>query len=469
MSSSTLDNIRAAYGKGLAQELLELNFSLKDEEIDARGYVSNANFSTKRKVFILFINGRLVDYGPLRRAIEAVHAEFTPKSSFGFCYLDLKMNPQNVDVNVHPTKREVRFLHVDKLIDTAASSIAETMKSCQTSRTYFAQTIIGSQPSNAVLSDVPTSQSAQTVTKDPRKFVRTDAWTQVGALETFLDMPRKRRNEQMLEQESQTSRKKRLSSVSEGQSPAQLLTSVLQLRSERESMCHSELSEVFREHTFVGVVNSSFALLQFRTRLLLVHLSPLTKELMLQRILEQFGALTRARLAEPLSICTVLTLRLGMPNSGWKPEHGDKAEVASAVTELLMSKSEMISEYFSVEMCYDVDGTAVLAALPIVLEKHSPDPTAIPDLLLRLGTAVDYSQELQCFRDISEHLAQCYSCLGKWDKDDKEVVAAYEHVIKHVILPATRSSFLPPACFIDNNAVTEIASLERLYKIFERC
>eukprot|EP00188_Purpureofilum_apyrenoidigerum_P003547 Plantae.Rhodophyta-Purpureofilum_apyrenoidigerum.ctg375.p1 GENE.Plantae.Rhodophyta-Purpureofilum_apyrenoidigerum.ctg375~~Plantae.Rhodophyta-Purpureofilum_apyrenoidigerum.ctg375.p1 ORF type:complete len:691 (+),score=129.35 Plantae.Rhodophyta-Purpureofilum_apyrenoidigerum.ctg375:95-2167(+) len=468
-SSSTFDNIRAAYGKGLAQEILEFNFSLEEEEIEANGYVSNANFSTKRKVFILFINGRLVDHSPLRRAIESVHAEFTPKSSFGFCYLNLKMNPQNVDVNVHPTKREVRFLHADRLIDTAAASIAETMKSYQTSRNYFAQTVIGSQVSSAVHDETPALQLTQMPAKDPRKFVRTDARTQAGAMETFLQAPQKRRSEQSLEQGSQAPRKKRLCSTGESRVSPQLLTSVLQLRSERESMCQAELLDIFKEHTFVGVVNSDFGLIQFRTRLLLLQLRPLMKELMMQRILQQFGAMSRAKLMEPLPICTVLTMRLEMPNSGWKPEHGDRTDVARAVTDLLISRSEMISEYFSIEISVDPDGTAVLTALPIVLEKHFPDPNAVPDLLLRLGTAVDYSQEQNCFRNICEHLAQCYSYLGKWDSSNKDIITAHEHLVKHIVLPATRFAFFPPANFVDNNAVKEITSLERLYKIFERC
>lgn len=43
------------------------------------GYVSNANYHMKKGVFILFINARLVDCGPLRKAIENVYADILPK------------------------------------------------------------------------------------------------------------------------------------------------------------------------------------------------------------------------------------------------------------------------------------------------------------------------------------------------------------------------------------------------------
>src|SRR3546814_20684753 len=71
--SSTLGNIRAIHGPAVARELLELKHetperSLEDEEEDrlvvkAHGYLSNANYNSKRATFILFINHRLVEIG----------------------------------------------------------------------------------------------------------------------------------------------------------------------------------------------------------------------------------------------------------------------------------------------------------------------------------------------------------------------------------------------------------------------
>jgi len=45
----------------------------------------------------------------LKRAIEIVYAATLPKASKPFIYISIVLPPENVDVNVHPTKREVKI------------------------------------------------------------------------------------------------------------------------------------------------------------------------------------------------------------------------------------------------------------------------------------------------------------------------------------------------------------------------
>lgn len=77
--------------------------------VSVNGQVTNANYSHKRPQYIFFINNRLVECGSIRRTVESVYSEILPKHAHPFVYLSIHMPPQHIDVNVHPTKKEVNI------------------------------------------------------------------------------------------------------------------------------------------------------------------------------------------------------------------------------------------------------------------------------------------------------------------------------------------------------------------------
>ena len=56
--------------------------------------------------------------------------------------LSLEIAPQNVDVNVHPTKHEVHFLHEESVIEGVQQAIESKLLGSNASRTYFTQVTI---------------------------------------------------------------------------------------------------------------------------------------------------------------------------------------------------------------------------------------------------------------------------------------------------------------------------------------
>ncbi|TDL24592.1 DNA mismatch repair protein MutL [Rickenella mellea] len=98
-----------------------------DEQWSAEAFFTSANYHAKKMVFLLFINHRLVESPRLKRALENVYANILPKGTFPFIYLSISLPPHLVDPNVHPTKREVHFLHEEKLTERVCDKVLEVL------------------------------------------------------------------------------------------------------------------------------------------------------------------------------------------------------------------------------------------------------------------------------------------------------------------------------------------------------
>jgi DNA mismatch repair ATPase MutL len=82
---------------------------------------------------------RLVDCTPLKRAFEAFYTALLPKGSHPFVYLSLEINPAKVDVNVHPTKREVGFEDEDEVVELICDALGKKLEKASESRSFKVQ------------------------------------------------------------------------------------------------------------------------------------------------------------------------------------------------------------------------------------------------------------------------------------------------------------------------------------------
>jgi len=71
--------------------------------------------------------------------LEEIYSVYLPKKAHPWCYISLDINPQNIDVNVHPTKHEVRFLHEDAIIERMKFALDERLAGNSASRTFYLQ------------------------------------------------------------------------------------------------------------------------------------------------------------------------------------------------------------------------------------------------------------------------------------------------------------------------------------------
>ncbi|CAE7251522.1 MLH1, partial [Symbiodinium sp. KB8] len=75
-------------------------------------------------------------------AVEAVFSDYLPKGTHPWVYLRLDLPGDAVDVNVHPTKREVHFLGEDEVVEAVSSRVADVLMGANASRSFFAQTLL---------------------------------------------------------------------------------------------------------------------------------------------------------------------------------------------------------------------------------------------------------------------------------------------------------------------------------------
>ncbi|KAL0860969.1 hypothetical protein ABMA27_009500 [Loxostege sticticalis] len=241
------------------------------------------------------------------------------------------------------------------------------------------------------------------------------------------------------------------------------LTSVKQLRLDVENKCNSNLREILANLIFIACIDCHKSLIQHSTKLYLCDTTRLSEELFYETMLYDFQNFGLIKMSNPLPLEELFVLGLSSQETEWDPDLGDMREMARQMTELLLSKRAMLYEYFSLE----INEEGELLALPLLLDGHTPFMGALPTYLVRLVTEVNWDSEKECFDSFSRQTAAFYS----QPNPDPNLEAQKSEYWKqeHVIFPAIRRNFLPPASFVNNGAILQIANLNDLYKVFERC
>lgn len=108
LASSIEDRVRDIFGDKAGNSLIPVES--RDGYISANGFVSKPDFSRKTRVDqFLFMNGRYIVSRNLNYAVHQAYENLLEKGSFPFFILYITLDPQKVDVNVHPSKMEVKF------------------------------------------------------------------------------------------------------------------------------------------------------------------------------------------------------------------------------------------------------------------------------------------------------------------------------------------------------------------------
>jgi DNA mismatch repair protein MLH1 len=478
--SSAVDRIRQIHGSPVANELIEFTSSDEKYGYKARGWTTNANYHVKKTTILLFINHRSVDSTNIRKAIEQTYSTFLPKGGHPFIYLSLDIEPNRVDVNVHPTKREVNFLNEDEIIEKICNDIRAKLANVDTSRTFMTQTLL---PGAREPSDDPGAGYSGIATTPKTKpyennLVRTDA--KLRKITSMLPSAGTGSSESPAPNESRTDGMEY--EYSDREPVTCRLMTVKELRQEVRDDMHNDLTEIFASHTFVGIVDERrrLAAVQGGVKLFLVDYGMICNEYFYQLGLTDFGNFGSIRFDPPLDLRELLRMAAEHEKSTTPPtcEEDDFGieEVVELVSAQLIERREMLLEYFSFEVSEDGE----LLGIPLLLKGYTPSLAKIPRFLLRLGPHVNWTSEKECFATFLRELASYYvpeqlpPTPGPDDPEEgliDDIRIRRQQInkaVEDVLFPAFRARLIATKTLM-KGGIVEIANLKGLYRVFERC
>ncbi|KAF5390112.1 hypothetical protein D9757_003823 [Collybiopsis confluens] len=369
----------------------------------------------------IIISARLVESSRIKRALENVYTGILPKGSSPFIYLSLKIDPRAVDVNVHPTKKEVHFLNEDDITSRICDTLQEKIASKSHSRVFEYQTLLTggieghSQKIDKKRKEPPVDTESSLQNKDKEeptasgsagpKKVYSHHKVRTSLRDRTLDSMFPVANPSHIDKGA-SDRDKPSPSYSRSREVKEsecVLTSVLNLRKKVAKGKHKcarlshiylftqtddtgiALTEVLEQHTFVGIVDVDrcLSLVQYSTKLYLVNHGALAEELFYQLGVRQFGDFSRLQLepAPPLRDLVGIAVDAEDTSEGTKMS---KSDLVDRIVEILISRREMLAEYFSL----GISAGGLVQTLPLLLRGYTPNLDKLPLFLMRLGPQV---------------------------------------------------------------------------------
>ncbi|MFA5267939.1 MAG: DNA mismatch repair endonuclease MutL [Methanoregula sp.] len=125
-TTRTLDTIARLFGSNVIRDLIPVDASLPF--LTVSGFVSRPSLARKdRARMIVSVNQRFISSPPVNDAIKAGYGTLLPKDRFPVAFLNLSIDTTLVDVNVHPTKKQIRLSREKEITEMIRESVREAL------------------------------------------------------------------------------------------------------------------------------------------------------------------------------------------------------------------------------------------------------------------------------------------------------------------------------------------------------
>ena len=129
--------IHEIYGLNTSKNMIKIEAENYDYIIN--GYISNLNVSkTNKNNMIILVNGRVVTNATVNRTIKDAYHTVLAENKYPIVVISIETDPTLIDVNIHPTKQDIKFSKLESLTDLLFTTIKEAInKSDNTFKAYI--------------------------------------------------------------------------------------------------------------------------------------------------------------------------------------------------------------------------------------------------------------------------------------------------------------------------------------------
>lgn len=126
-SNNLLKTISAIYGMDVARKMLEINS--EDDDYIINGFIGLPEVNRSgRNHIITLVNGRVVRNQELNKVINDSYHSYKPDNRYPIVVINIELDPSLVDVNIHPTKMDIKFSKLEELLDLVKATIVNKLK-----------------------------------------------------------------------------------------------------------------------------------------------------------------------------------------------------------------------------------------------------------------------------------------------------------------------------------------------------
>lgn len=121
---NALQTIKEVFSDDVSKSLKEVYKTDKISGLKISGYVSTPDYTrSSKKDYYMYVNSRIVKCPVFQKSVDMVYKNLIGNTKYPFLILNLEIPPEDVDVNVHPTKKEVRYKNPNQIFNFIMSSI----------------------------------------------------------------------------------------------------------------------------------------------------------------------------------------------------------------------------------------------------------------------------------------------------------------------------------------------------------